>query len=257
MKKKIVAIVQARMGSSRLPGKSLKIIRGKPLILLVLERVRKAKTIDEIIVAIPARKQDDSLAEIIQNSGFFVFRGSEKDVLDRYYQAAKSKSLDIVVRITGDCPLIDPAIIDKAVKFFVDNNYRFVSNSTPDSPESGFDVEVFSFKDLEIAWRNASLLSEREHVTPYLKKHLPNSFVHIFSNDRRLNKLHCSVDRPEDLIFVKKLYDMLAESGKEHDFSYLDVLVILEKNPDLKKLNKNVEIGEGYRMSLKEDRFVY
>ena len=149
--KKIIAIVQARMGSARLPGKVLKEVNGKPLIEILFHRLPHSKKIDKIILATSNSKENDHLAKIVEKLGFEVFRGSEDDVLDRYYEAAKPYSPEAVVRITGDCPIIDPQLVDEIIGLYQENNVDYVSNTSPPTYPYGLDTEVFSFKALEAA----------------------------------------------------------------------------------------------------------
>ena len=170
MIKKVTAVVQARIGSQRLRGKVLKKINNKETILLLLNRLSQAKEIDRIIVAIPNRKKDDPLHDILNKNNYEVFRGSEKNVLKRYYDCAKKFNLNNILRITGDCPLVDPKLVDKIIKIFKKNNFDYVSNIEKRTFADGMDIEIFSFKNLEIA--NSSDLSDydKEHVTKYFKK---------------------------------------------------------------------------------------
>ena len=165
----ILAIVQARMGSTRLPGKVLKEVCGKSLIEILLNRLSRSKKIDKIILATSEKPENDLLAETVEKLGFEVFRGNDKDVLNRYYQAAKQQHPDIVVRVTGDCPLIDPNICDRLFQAFLDQRVDYAELS-PDFAE-GADCEILTFKALEEAYHNAVMKSEREHVTLYINNH--------------------------------------------------------------------------------------
>ena len=167
---KTIAVVQARVGSTRFPNKVLQNICGKPLIELLLERLKQAELIDKIIVAIPLGDKDLDLANHVNKLGCTVFRGSENDVLDRYYCAAKSHNSDTVVRITGDCPLIDPELVDQVIKEYRATKSDYVSNTSPPTYPDGLDIEVFSFAALETAWLEATTKFDREHVTPYIRE---------------------------------------------------------------------------------------
>src|SRR5712672_2120629 len=168
-KPRTVAIVQARMGSSRFPGKVLRDIHGEPMLYRVLSRVQRAIRLDDIVVATTSRTEDDCISELASAWGFQTYRGSEEDVLDRYYRAARLSGAELVVRLTADCPLTAPDLIDQAIEEMLSSHADYVSNSRPRSsyPE-GLDVEVIRFKALERAWREAAQSSEREHVTPYI-----------------------------------------------------------------------------------------
>src|SRR5438067_2111172 len=170
-KPRTVAIVQARMGSSRLPGKVLRDIHGEPMLYRVLSRIRRAVHLDDVLVATTSRREDDCISRLASAWGFRAFRGSEEDVLDRYYKAARFSGAELVVRITADCPLAAPELIDQAIEEMLSSHADYVSNSRPYStyPE-GLDVEVIRFEALERAWREAAQISEREHVTPYIWK---------------------------------------------------------------------------------------
>jgi spore coat polysaccharide biosynthesis protein SpsF (cytidylyltransferase family) len=165
----IVAIIQARMGSSRLPGKTIADVAGRPLLLHVVERTQRARRVDKVVVATTDRSSDDPIADLCQREGIQCFRGSEDDVLDRFYRTAQAHGADVVVRITADCPLIDAAVIDKVIARFQAGDCDYVSNILRYTYPDGLDTEVFSFAALERAWREAKKPSEREHVTPYLR----------------------------------------------------------------------------------------
>lgn len=166
----LAAIIQARMGSTRLPKKVMLNILEKPILWHVINRVSKASLIDKLIVATTTNNEDDAIVEFCKNNGILFFRGSENDVLDRYYQCAKEYNITDIARITADCPLHDPNVIDMIIKEYMGNDYDYVSNSIEYTFPDGLDVEIFSFDALKIAWENAKLVSEREHVTPYMRK---------------------------------------------------------------------------------------
>src|SRR2546426_3546265 len=165
----IVALVQARMGSTRLPGKVLADIAGEPMLGRIVSRVERSRMVQKTIVATSAAKSDDRVAEVCEKKGIAIFRGSEKDVLDRFYHAAKSHQGDVVVRITGDCPLIDPEVIDRVITAYLADPCDYASNTLVCTYPDGLDTEVFSFAALETAWRDARRAADREHVTPFLR----------------------------------------------------------------------------------------
>jgi spore coat polysaccharide biosynthesis protein SpsF len=240
------AIIQARMGSTRLPRKVMLSILGKPVLWHVVNRVSKAKLIDKIIVATTVKSEDDIIVEFCKSNDILVFRGSEKDVLDRYYQCAKEYNIKDIVRITADCPLHDPNIIDMVVNEYLNGNYDYVSNAYafPD----GFDVEVFSFNALGNAWENAKLPSEREHVTPYIQRNEKVKKKTAYPN-KKYTIYRCSLDHLKDYEFIKKVYE-----GIGREMFYIDEVVnYIEKHPDLLKINQQIKINEGYLKSLKED----
>jgi spore coat polysaccharide biosynthesis protein SpsF len=253
-KKKIVAIIQARTGSTRLPRKVLEEIGGKPMLWHVIERVKRARLVDEVVVATTDGEEDSAVEKIAEECGVGCFRGSEEDVLDRYYRAAEKFGADIVVRITADCPLIDPEIIDRAIRMFLDGNFDYVSNTLPPTFPDGLDVEVFSLVTLRRAWEEARKASEREHVTPYIRNHPEIFRLGNLKSEVDLSHMRWTVDRPEDLMFVREIYRELYREGEV--FHMRDVLRLLERRPELMEINKHIERDEGYKKSLREDRIV-
>jgi len=250
---KITAIIQARMGSTRLPGKIIKEIAGEPMLWRVIERVRQSKKIGEIIIATTLNKEDEEVREFARKRGVKVFSGSENDVLDRYYQTALYfNKPEIIVRITSDCPLIDPEIIDKTVEFFLENDLDYASTGRIQSTfPDGLDTEVFRFSALEKAWRESSLASEREHATPYIWKN-PRIFkIGEFKNEKDLSYLRWTVDEEKDLNFVREVYKKLYKKGEI--FYMKDVISLIEKHSELLGKNKGIIRDEGYLKSLKED----
>jgi spore coat polysaccharide biosynthesis protein SpsF len=248
------AIIQARMGSTRLPGKVLEDLSGKPLLWHVVERVRHATTLDDVLLATTDTAADDPVADFCARDGIRCFRGSEHDVLDRYYQAARSLGADVVVRVTADCPLIDPRVIDEAVRDFQAHPCAYDGNGLERTYPDGLDVEVFSFEALAQAWREADLASEREHVTPYIWKN-PHLFpARQITQAEDLSALRWTVDEPEDLAFVRKVYEHLYQPGQI--FLMEDVLRLLEANPAFAAVNRGFEMNEGYRRSIENDRRV-
>jgi len=248
----IVAIIQARMGSTRLPGKVMAEIAGKPMLWHVVYRVRQAQQVDEVVVATTDKTVDQAIIDFATAEGILVFRGSEEDVLDRYYQAAKWIDADVVVRITADCPLIDSQIIDRVIAHYLNGNFDYVSNTHPPTYPDGMDVEVFSFNALKKAWKEAGWLSEREHVTPYIWKNPDKFKLFNVENDEDLSGLRWSVDHLEDLEFVRAVYKHL---GRE-SFGMIEVLNLLKKYPELVNINAGIERNEGYQKSLREDRLI-
>lgn len=249
---KTAVIIQARMGSTRLPGKSLMKIEGEPLIWHVVERVKHSKEADVIMVATSNQESDNELAKTFENTNVECYRGNLDDVLERYYQAAKKTGADIMVRITGDSPLVDPFLIDKIVGIFKEGDYDYVSNCKPPWMD-GFDVEVFSFRALKDARENAEMTSEREHVTPYMRNNEKFKKYYL-ENDPRFAEVHCSVDKPNDLEFVRAIYKVFLERGKDHVFTSEDVIELLEEKPEIAVINKGNIINEGYAKSLKENK---
>lgn len=239
--KKIVAIIQARMGSTRLPGKVMKNILGKEVILHDIDRIKQIKNLDKIVIATTTKKDDDIIVETIKNynSGIGIFRGSEDDVLDRYYKATKEFNSEVVVRITSDCPLIDPIVSDKIIETFLNNNCDYCSNGLKRSYPRGLDTEVFSFEALEKTWKEAERYYQREHVTPYIYEH-PEKFKLLnVSNDKDLSHLRWTLDTIEDFNFINEIYKKLY-NGK-NIFYMEDILKVLEKEPKLIEINKDIK----------------
>lgn len=241
-----------------MPGKVLKKICGKTLLEHLILRLKKVKSADKIIIATTTKPQDIKIVEIAKKIGVDFSRGSEEDVLDRTYQAAKIRQSagwrtdgDIIVRVSSDCLMADPAIVDKVIAFYKRNNFHYVSNTNPLTFPDGMDVEVFSFKALERAWKNASLPSEREHVTAYIYKHPKIFRLGNVRYKKNLSHLRLTVDNPEDLVLVKKIFGALYKKNKY--FTLQDILKLLKRNPKLVSINQHIKRNEGYLKSLKED----
>lgn len=250
----IAAIVQARMGSSRLPGKVMKEILGKPLLWHLVSRLKKARLIDNIVIATSDKEADIPILRLAEKLGVDCYAGSEQDVLDRYYQTATEFGADVIVRITADCVLIDPHIVDKVIRRYLKGDCDYVTNTLKWTYPDGLDLEVFSYAVLQKAWREANWVSEREHVTPYIRKN-PDKFrlVNIESSVD-LSRFRWSVDREEDLELVRQVYKHLYREGRV--FYMEDILELLEKYPELEQINKGIVANEGYAKSLREDRIV-
>ena len=220
---KIVAIIQARLSSQRLPGKVLMDIEGKPMLLRVIDRVKESKLIEAIVIAIPYTKESEHLTGLIQSYNFNLYAGSEFDVLDRYYNAAPKYNVDPVVRITSDCPLIDPKVIDKVIQYYLDGNFDYVSNC--EDYAFGLDVEVFSYESLKRAWNEAKEPYDREHVTTYIINH-PDTFrigKALYNIPENIPNAHWAVDTAKDLEFVRWVYQRLGEN-----FRFEDVIKLME-----------------------------
>ncbi len=238
---RVVAIIQARMGSSRLPGKVLRDIHGKSMLEWVIGRARKARTLSEVAVATTIAAEDDILEQMCAQWKVPCYRGSVFDVLDRYYQAACQAEADIVVRLTADCPLLDPRLIDLVVTRFIDEKVDFAANRLPPPYERtypiGLDVEVVSFAALERAWKEAKESHEREHVLPYLYD-TPGRFkILVVDHKKNLGKYRWTVDTQPDLRFVQ---EVVARLSDKEDFTWLDVLKVVEENPQLSTINAGI-----------------
>jgi glutamate-1-semialdehyde 2,1-aminomutase/spore coat polysaccharide biosynthesis protein SpsF len=248
----VVAIIQARMGSSRLPGKSLAEIEGRPMLWHVIQRVKRARLVARVVVATSIAPADDDIEDMCQENAVVCYRGSENDVLDRFYDAARAERAAQIVRITADCPLIDPDVIDRVVGRFQRGDLDYASNAMVRTYPDGLDTEICSFLALERAWHEATKASEREHVTSYLRSgkfRTANVENHTaFSYPRR----RWTVDEAADLEFIRAVYKGLR--GKEN-FGMKDVLELIEKNPGLEKLNSYIVSNTGYYKSLYEEAY--
>lgn len=249
---KALGIVQARMGSSRLPGKVLYEIAGHTMLWHVVSRARQCALLDEVMVATTSCLADDPIAGFCERENILCFRGSEADVLDRYYRAASSREASVIVRITADCPTLDPDVVTKVVRAFLDGEWDYVSNTNPPTYPDGLDTEVFSLAALETAWHKATWQSEREHVTPYIRNH-PEEFRSTnVVNETDLSDLRWTVDEEKDLTFVRALFSHL----DARRFRMRDVLAVLAAKPQLSAINTGIRRNEGYEASLAKDRRV-
>lgn len=262
--RRTVAIIQARMSSSRLPGKVLLDIGGQPMLARVVERTRLAQTLDKVVVATTGDPSDDPIAALCDQRGYPCYRGSLHDVLDRYYQSAKAFDAQVIVRVTADCPLIDPALIDRTVRAFWGQAENSVSYSVISSPESlsnvdknfpwdfaanrlpppwgrtypiGLDTEVCAFQALERAWKEADQPYQREHVMPYLYDH--GAFrVLLLNTEPDYGTMRWTVDTAEDLELVRKIY---AHFDPRWDFSWQEVIELFKRQPSLAQINQQVQ----------------
>lgn len=246
----VLAIVQARSSSSRLPGKVLKQILGKPMIVHELERLKRSKRIDKIVLATSREESDDDLTDIVAASGVKVYRGSLDDVLDRYYQCAKQYQPTHVVRITGDCPVIDWRIVDTVIEKHLaeENDDTVTTERFPD----GLDTEIVRFSALERAWKEAFLPSEREHVTPFIKNHAELFKLGQMDCEQDLSHMRWTVDEPQDFEFIRQVYKALYPSNA--NFGMQEILRLLEQKPEMCKINQNIQRNEGLLKSLAEDK---
>lgn len=234
-----VAIIQARMGSTRLPGKIMHDLAGAPVLVRCVERARRATTLDRVVVATTEEPADNAVVALCDERSYPCTRGSQDDVLDRYYRAAQHHNADIVVRITSDCPLIEPEIIDRVIQAFHTNPCDYASNILPlRTYPRGLDLEVFSFDALSRAWHEDHNPAWREHVTPYLYRHPERFKLHAISNDADYSHMRWTVDTPEDLLFVQKIY--AAFNGRDN-FSWCDVLRVLEQHPEWLEINRHIQ----------------
>jgi spore coat polysaccharide biosynthesis protein SpsF len=247
---KIVAIIQARMGSTRLPGKILKLLAGKPVLQHVVERLSYCQYIDQIVVATTNLEQDNVVEQFCLDQSIACFRGSENDVLDRYYQAGKAFYAETVVRITADCPVIDPLIVDEIITRYVEGQYDVygLGGSFPD----GLDCTVFRFIALAQAWKLAVLPSEREHVGPYLEQN-PDLFkLGSYQKFTNLGHHRWTLDEARDYTLLTRLFDKLYQSSQL--FLTQDILNCLTEHPEYLGINSTIIRNEGYLKSLEKEK---
>jgi len=243
---KVVALVQARMGSTRLPGKVLKTIVNKPMIELLLTRLSQSSELDEIVVATSDDRQNDQLQLVVESLGFGCTRGSEKDVLSRFYESAKFSGADIIVRITGDCPLVDSILVDECIKGYKNSNVDYFSNIDPASYPDGLDIEVISFESIKRAHNETDSDFDREHVTPYIRNSDSFSkesmrYIEDLSNQR------WSVDEPEDLVVVTNIFEHFSPDIL---FDWRQVLELRKLQPELFTENQKIKNNEGATMGI-------
>lgn len=250
---KILAITQARIGSTRLPEKILKKVNKQTLLEIHLKRILESKRITKLKIATTTEPDVEKILAIAANLGIEVYQGSTNNVLERFYKAAEPENPGWVVRLTSDCPLIDPIEIDKVINYAILKDVDYVSNTLKPTFPDGIDVEVFKYSALERAYKNATLNSEREHVTPYIWKNSSYSGGNIFSSDCVINDIDYSdirltVDTIQDFEVIRKLIEIAGINKR-----WLDYVNILNKNLEIKKINKQFERNEGYAKSIEKD----
>lgn len=250
----VVAILQARMGSSRLPNKVLLKVKGRTLLELYINRVQQSQLVDKIVIATTEKSEDDVIQGIVVQLGLDCFRGSENDLLDRYYQCAKEYHADAIVRVTPDDPFVDHRVIDRAVQIFKDNQVDFVTNHFEPTYPEGLDVEVYSIHALKKSWKEASLLSEREHVFPYIQNHQDEFRIINFVQDKDYSHLRWTIDYKCDYEMTKVIYDHLYE--KKPIFLQEDILQLLEEHPEIAEMNNHISRKEGVNRTKANDRVV-
>lgn len=248
-----LAIIQARMGASRLPNKVLMELEGKPVLWHVIHRVKKSKLIDEVVVATTYQKADLEIVKFCAESGIRVFAGSENDVLDRYYQVAKLFRPDNVIRITADCPLHDFHIIDQVIKKHISENNDYTSNTMEETFPDGLDCEIMKFSILKEIWKKAVLYSEREHVTQYIlknNKYKKNCLINTtYKGDERW-----TLDTEKDYEFIKRIFTELYIENQE--FTSKDIYDLLDAKPEIRNINGGLVRNEGLLKSIRNDYIV-
>lgn len=238
---KVACIIQARTGSTRLPGKVMKKLIGKEVLLHVIDRVLKSKLIDHIVIATTKKEGDDVIVDLVKdyNSKVKVFRGSENDVLDRYYQAAKESEADVVIRVTSDCPLIEGELIDKGVSAFLEGEHDFVSNTMDRTYPRGLDFEIFSFKLLEKVKQISDKDWQKEHVMPYIYENKDKFKIKQIKDNADNSSLRWTLDTEEDFILINNIYE---ELYKENEFfNSSDIHELYKRKPELRLINDHIE----------------
>ena len=233
----IECIIQALIGSSRLPGKTLMEIHNKKTTLdFVINQLSFSKLIDRSVIATTNLEEDNVIEEKAKSLGIQVFRGSETDVLDRYYRCAKQFQMKTIVRITADCPLIDPIIVDKVIERFNNNNYDYVTNTLYRTYPVGTDVEVFTFQSLEKSWYESKMEDEREHVTPFIRNEKSNFKIENVENEVDRSHLRWTLDTLEDLILIRNITSKIENSP----ILMTDILELFSKEPELISINEHL-----------------
>ncbi|HNP77304.1 MAG TPA: glycosyltransferase family protein [Cyclobacteriaceae bacterium] len=249
----IIAVTQARTGSTRLPGKVLKTIGGISLLELHLRRISKSKRITKLVVATTDQPEDQAIVDIAKELGIAYYQGSVNDVLDRFYQSLQRFSADYVVRVTADCPLIDYELVDKVIDFVIDKNLDYGSNTLEPHYPDGQDVEVFKYRALKTAWEESILPSEREHVTPYIWKNSSYKGNSLYISDNfdegySFGHLRMTVDEQRDFEVIKQLIEQKGSDG-----SWLDYATYLSDHANITALNEQFGRNEGYQNSINKD----
>jgi spore coat polysaccharide biosynthesis protein SpsF (cytidylyltransferase family) len=232
----------------------MKTLSGKPMLWHIITRLGYAKQIEKIIIATTDKEEDKVIVKLAEEMGVVFYCGSSEDVLDRYYQAAKEFGIDHIVRITADCPMIDPEIVDKIVKYYLKDTFDYVSNGLKPTLPDGLDTEVFSIRSLEKAWTEARKPSEREHVTPYIYNHPEMFKISNYAYDVDLSGMRWVVDQGADYKFITEVYNSLYKDGGI--FYMNDVLKLLAEHPELSEINRGIIRNAGLAKSLREDASV-
>jgi spore coat polysaccharide biosynthesis protein SpsF (cytidylyltransferase family) len=249
----VLAIVQARMGSKRFSEKVMKMVCGKPLIGHMLYRLGSSKQINKTVLATSVEAVNDPLVQYVQSLGIEVFRGSEEDVLERFYFCAREHRAEHIMRLTGDCPLIDPTICDDLIEIYFKKNVDYAHTGL--SFAEGLGGEVFSYNALEKSYHETTLRSEREHVTQYMYKH-PEIFTkYVLENNTNDSRYRITVDEPEDFLVVQFVFEALAPK-EDKLFTAEDIKNVIDSRPDIFRFNAHIVRGEGLKKSLQEDSFI-
>lgn len=248
---KIIAIMQARTDSTRLPNKVLLPILNQEMILHQLQRISRSKKLTKLIVATSNQESDDRLVEVVQTHGYECFRGSKEDVLERFYRLCIDLNLqddDMIVRLTADCPLHDPDIIDELIDFFIQKDVDYVANCIKPVYPDGFDAEIFTFKALACAFKKAKKTSEHEHVTPYIYNSGLFKTANLYK-ENSLNTLRLTVDEPKDFELITTIFEYFGDNY----FTYDEIIRYISTHKELININAHIKRNEGYQKSLLED----
>ena len=247
-------IIQARMASRRLPNKVMLKIFNKPILWHVVNRVKKSKYVDKIVIATSSNIKDNSIRNFCTDNQIECFSGSENDVLDRFYKLINFYELhpnDNIVRITADCPLIDPVIIDKVISHHISHNFDYTSNTVQPTFPDGLDCEIIKVSVLKKIWSIAKLNSEREHVTLFIRNHFKDFNIGSYENFKNLSNLRWTLDEKEDFLFISRVFQLLY---KPNDIFYTDeILFMLKANPHLSNINSKFIRNEGLTKSILDD----
>jgi len=251
MEYNVTAIIQARMTSARLPGKVMKEVLGRPLLSYLIGRVQCCKCIKRIILATTMNPEDDEIAALGFTMGIDVFRGSENNVLERFYEAATLYNAEHIMRVTADCPLIDPEILTMLIEYYFSENLDYVSNCARPTLPDGLDAEIFNIDTLEYTYNHAMLPSEIEHVTPYIRSHSEIFKIGSWEYKEDLSQMRWTVDEKEDFDFVRQVLETLYPANR--NFRMKHILELIYKRPELAQINIHLIRNEGLYKSLEED----
>lgn len=248
---KVTAIIQARTGSTRLPKKVLMDLAGKTVLEHVINRVTACRLVDSVLVATTVEAEDDDIVKLCKKNNTAFFRGSVEDVLDRFYQAGKISSAEHIIRITADCPMMDPDVINSVAELHLKEKSDYTTNTLKLTYPDGEDVEIFTFSTLEKTWKNASLKSEREHVTSYMRKNPAVFKLSNLENSENLSDKRWTLDEEKDYKFISAIYAGIYK--KNSLFGMSEIITYLKSHPEIEHINKHIGRNEGYTKSLKND----
>ncbi|WP_064662624.1 glycosyltransferase family protein [Pseudoalteromonas sp. MQS005] len=248
----INAFMQARTGSTRLPNKVLKNLQGLPMFIQQAKRVQRAKLVDNLVIVTSTDESDDIIEQLCNENNLLCFRGSLSNVLSRYFHAELNYPCDAIVRITADCPVIDPELMDYVINSHLKNNNDYTSNCLVATYPDGLDIEVISKKALHNAYKYAEKPSELEHVTPYITSHPDKYKLQNIQSEQDLSAYRWTVDEPKDFELISSIYENLYV--KKPNFNYQDILELLSHKPELNLLNSQIARNEGMVKSLKQDK---